>query len=226
MQDGSLRSLIVIVVFVSSLAWAQNPPPQNAPKSGGDFSSVTNPDPAKVVPKDAIIVKGAWYSASDSTTPVPEGGTVSNNVLNNQYFGITYTLPQDWIQKHTPPPPSDSGLYVLAQIAPASTYNKEKSRGVVTFTAQDLFFTPLPANNARQLVYYSKNHLQDVYKLELKPTETRIAGQSFIFYSYGSPVAGIHWYVMSTQIRCHAVQIVMSSQDTRLLESLFLALGK
>ncbi|HEY6352439.1 MAG TPA: hypothetical protein VI636_23830 [Candidatus Angelobacter sp.] len=225
MQCRGSGFLIVTFLVVSFLAWGQNTPPA-APQNGGDFSSVTRPDPAKVVPRETIIVKGAWYSASDSTTPVPEGGSVTSQALTNQYFGMNLPLPSDWIQKHTPPPPSDSGRYVLAQLTPGPTYKKEKSRGVIMFAAQDLFFTPLPAANARQLVNYSRNHLPDDYKVEMKPTETRIGGQPFLFYAYWSPAAEIHWYVLSTQIRCHAVQIVMSSQDTKLLESLVLDLNK
>ena len=223
MQSRCSGFLMVVCLLVSLAVWGQNA--QNAPQNGGDFSTVIKPDPAKVVPKDTIIVKGAWAGASDSTTPVPEGSGISNNVLTNQYFGITYTLPQDWRQKYTGPPPSDSGRYVLAQLTPAPTF-KGPAKGTVLITAQDMFFTPLPASNTRQLVNYSKNHLQEEYKLELKPTETRIAGQTFIFYAYQAPVAGIHWYVFSTQIRCHAVQIVLSSQDTRLLESLVQDLNK
>ncbi|HEY6250486.1 MAG TPA: energy transducer TonB [Candidatus Angelobacter sp.] len=225
MQYGSSRFLIVLALFVS-LSWGQNAPPQNPPQNGGDFSTNLKPDPSKVVPKDTIIAKGAWSSASDSATPVPEGGSIARNAFTNPYFGLTLPLPPDWIQKHSPPPPSDTGGYVLAQLTPGPTYSKEKSRGVIMFAAQDMFFTPLPAANARQLVNYSKNHLQGDYQVELKPTQTTTAGQPFIFYTYWAPAAGIHWYVLSTQIRCHAVQIVMSSQDTKLLESLVLELNK
>jgi hypothetical protein len=222
MQSSCSRFLVAFLLSLAAFAWGQTAPMQSAPKNGGDFSTETNP--TKKVPKDVIIVKGAWSSASDST-PVPEGGTITNNVFNNPYFGMTFPLLPDWIQKHTGPPPSDSGGYVLAQLTPSPAY-KEKSRGVILLAAQDLFFTPLPAANARQLVNYSKNHLQEDYKLELKPAETKIAGQPFIFYAYWSPAAGIHWYVVATEIRCHAVQIVMSSQDTKLLEGLVQSLDK
>jgi hypothetical protein len=57
------------------------------------------------VPKNTIIVKGAWASASDSTTPVPEGGSVANNLFTDRYFGITYSLPPEWAQRFTPRPP-------------------------------------------------------------------------------------------------------------------------
>jgi hypothetical protein len=36
--------------------------------------------------------------------------------------------------------------------------------------AQDMFFTPLPANNALEFINLKKNTLPDFYKLELPPT--------------------------------------------------------
>jgi len=58
------------------------------------------------------------------------------------------------------------------------------------------------------------------YKLEVSPKQTNIAGRPFTFYAYQSPVAQLHWYVLATEIRCHAVEFVLTSRDTKLLESL------
>src|SRR3984893_14788941 len=98
-----------------------------AAQSAGDAS--TNPQAIKVR-TGVILVKGAWSSASDSVTPLPEGGKVANNVYSNQYFGLTYNLSPDWTEKYSGPPPSDSGYYVLAQIRPADTL-KGTSRGSI-----------------------------------------------------------------------------------------------
>jgi hypothetical protein len=208
---------------VSLLALGQKTGPQNVPKNGGDFSN--NSQPQTKVPEGVILVKGAWSRASDSVTPVPEGGSVTNNVFSNQYFGVTYTLPPDWAQKYEGPPPSDSGRYVLAQITPSNTY-KGQTRGSILITAEDLFFTPLPATNALDLVNYMKDNLQADYKVELPATELKVAGHSFMFFAYESPVAQLHWYVAGTEIRCHAVEIVLTSRDTKLLESLLLDMNK
>jgi hypothetical protein len=138
---------------------------------------------------------------------------------------MTYSLPVDWQEKYEGPPPSDSGRYVLAQISPSATY-KRLDRGTILITAQDMFFTPLPAANALDLVNYSKNHLQADYKVELQPTQTAIAGRPFTFFAYWSPVAELHWYVLATEIRCHTVQIVLTSRDTKLLENLIADMNK
>jgi len=214
------RFLAVLAIHGTLLGAAQG-----APQSGGDFSNNTQVDPNARVPAGVILVKGAWPSASDSVTPLPEGGSVSNNVFRNQYFGWTYALPKDWIQKYEGPPPSDSGRYVLAQLRPADTY-QGSIRGTVLITAQDMFFTPLPATNAFQFVNYAKDNLQADYKVEMAPTPTKIAGRPFIFFAYWSPVAELHWYVLATEIRCHTVELVFTSRDTKLLETLVLGMNQ
>jgi hypothetical protein len=196
---------------------------QSAARNGGDFSN--NLQPATKVPQGVILVKGAWASASDSTAPVPEGGNVAGNVFINSYFGITYPVPADWIEKFKGPPPSDEGRYVLVQLNPADTF-KGPARGTILITAEDLFFTPLPAGNAAELVNYSKDNLQADYKVEMAPTPATIAGRAFTFFAYWSPVAQLHWYVFATEIRCHAVEIVLTSRDTNLLKALALELNR
>lgn len=219
----SYCSLALVLLCVVPQALGQGAQPQTSSRNGGDFSD--NVQLGSKVPTGVILVKGAWASASDSVTPLPEGGNVTNSVFTNQYFGMSYTLPANWAEKYKGPPPSDSGRYVLTQITPAATF-KGPARGTILITAQDLFFSPLPASNAVELVSYSKDHLQADYKVEMAPTPTKIADRSFTFFAYWSPAAQLHWYVLATEIRCHAVEIVLTSRDTKLLESLTLDLNK
>jgi hypothetical protein len=217
----NLRFLIPVVLVLSSIALSQRNQ-GTAPGNGGDFSSNLS---AEKVPSGVILVKGAWSSATDSTTPVPEDGSMLHNVYTNNYFGMSYDLPPDWTEEYKGPPPSDSGRYVLAQLSPSETF-KGPSRGIVLITAQDLFFNPEPNANAVDLVKYSRDHLQADYKVEIPPAPTKVADHPFTFFAYWSPVAQLHWYVLATEIRCHAVEIVMSSQDTKLLERLVVDLDK
>lgn len=193
------------------------PPPQ-----GGDFSN--NWDAPKV-PSDVILIKGAWASASDSLTPLPEGGAITDKIYKNDYFGLSYTLPTDWYQKFTGPPPSDSGSYVLLQLKPAETV-KGTSKGIVLVTAQDLFFSLLPGKNALEMINYSAKSLRSDYTLERAPTEITIANRPFVRMDYVAPVAGLHWYVLATEIRCHTLQFVVTGRDPAVLESLIQTLNK
>lgn len=215
---------VVLAVFLCLSASGQSSKPKNAPpSSGGDFSTATSP-PVKV-PTGVILVKGAWSSASDSVTPVPEGSSVTNSVLSDQYFGMSYALPAGWAKGYDGPPPSDSGRYVLAQLR-AADLHQAPSRASILITAQDMFFTPLPAVDALELVNYLKDNLQSDYKQEEAPTPTKIAGRPFTFFAYWSPVAQLHWYVLATQIRCHAVELVLTGRDTKLLGNLLLDMDK
>ncbi len=205
-----LCSWVLLTLSISLLAGGQGAKPQAPPRNGGDFSN--NAQAVTKVPTGVILVKGAWSSASDSVTPIPEGGNVANNIFTNQYFGMSYAVPPDWEEKYKGPPPSDSGRYVLMQLRPADTF-KGPARGSILVTAQDMFFTPFPTANALDLVNYSKNHLQADYKVEMPPTPTKIADRPFTFFAYWSPIAELHWYVLATEIRCHAVEFVMTSRD-------------
>jgi len=216
-----LYCLLVLVLRVPPAVWSQT-----IPGNGGDFSSGSGKvDPAAKVPSGVILVKGAWSSASDSVTPVPENATVGNGVFRDAYFGTTYTLPPGWSEKYEGPPPSDTGRYVLAQLR-APEAKDATIGGTILITAQDMFFTSLPVGNALQLVNYSKNNLQADYRMELPVTQTSIGGRPFVFFAYWSPVAQLHWYVLDTEIRCHAVEIVLTSRDTNLLQKLVLDLNR
>ena len=210
------HSLALVGSFLSLCSLAQC-----ASQSGGDFASDAQP---KKLPSDVILVKGAWSSASDSVTPLPEGGRVASGIYSNQYFGLGYALSRDWTEKYSGPPPSDSGYYVLAQIWPANTF-KGTSRGSILIAAQDMFFTLSPARNALEFINYSKDNLSADYKVDQPPTLVRIANHSFVRFAYGSPVAGLHWHVLATQIRCHMIEFVFISRDTQLLESLVLQMN-
>jgi hypothetical protein len=206
----------MLLLCAAALAQTQDEPTETAPANGGDFS--INPQPTKV-PKDVILVKGAVPSASDSQTPLPESGRIVENVYNNPYFSLSYLLPQGWRQKYTGPPPSDHGYYVLTQIEPGSEF-KGPNPGTILISAQDLFFTPVPAENALSLIRFKKSRLSGDFKLERGPEEVKIASHSFVRFDYMSPVAELHWYTLATEIRCHEVEFLLTSRDTQLLDSL------
>lgn len=210
------RLLAILAVSASLPAWGQDTIQSSVPQSGDSSSSTT---PLKKIPERALLVKGAWSSASDSTTPLPEGGSIANGTYTNAYFGFSYTLPVEWIQKAAGPPPSGSGSYVLTLLAPADTY-KGPGRGTILITAQDMFFTPIPVANALELVNYTKAHLQGDYKFEMEPAVTKIAGQSFTSFAYWSPGTGLYWHVLATEIRCHTVEFILMNRDPKTLESL------
>lgn len=228
MRVKFFAGILFFILCFSFIASAQTDEPAPAPNpatpdilQGGDFS--VNPVPQHL--PAGILVKGAMPGASDSAMSVPEGGVVTDKVYNNNYFGFSYPLPADWRQKYAGPPPSDSGYYVLAQIEPAKSFTGP-NRGSILISAQDLFFTLAPAKNVVDLVEYKKSRLSSDYKLERSPDVVKIAGRPFVRMDYMSPEAELHWYVLTTEIRCHTVEFMLTSRDTSLLESLVQSLDK
>ena len=211
---------LILILSQWSPTWGQGVR-QQPPRGAGGFSGSV----VTKVPSGVILVKGAWSSATDSLTPVPEGGNVVNHAFRDEYFGTTYSLPSDWTEKYKGPPLSDCDLYVLAQLSPVDT-DKGLARGNILITAQDMFFTTVPASNAIELINYMKDNLQSDYQVESQPKLIKIADRFFIFFACWSPVAQLHWYVLATQIRCHVVQIVLTSRDTKLLADLILDMNQ
>jgi hypothetical protein len=144
---------------------------------------------------------------------------VRKDVYSNDYFGLSYALPSGWFEKYKGPPPSDSGAYLLTLLRPGLT-DKHPSRGTLLITAQDMFFSPGLAQTAKETIEQTKATLQAEYKVEHAPSQVTVANHAFTRFDYTSPVAGLHWYMLATEVRCHIVRFVFTSPDPALLETL------
>jgi len=164
-----------------------------------------------VVPKNVILVKGATPSASDASTPLPEQGKVAGARYRNAYFGLSVPIPAGWSEQPAGPPPSDGGSYVLAQFA--------AERANVLLSAQDLFFSARPLGGAKDLVSSIRKGLEPPYKVEREPEEVTIAGRTFVRLAYGAPAAGLHWRVLATDARCHALTFTFTGADPATLDA-------
>jgi hypothetical protein len=178
---------------------------------------------ASAAQADTLLVKGAWPSASDAVTPLPEGGTIAGRVYDNPYFGLKYALTSGWNQQWEGPPPSDSGFYVLAQIEPADR-SRRSLEGHALIAAQDMFFGATLAGSAAELINYSKQHLDPDFKVERQPGPVRIAHRDFIRFDYRSPASQLHWYVLATQLRCHTVEFIFTGRDAARMSAMIKAL--
>src|SRR5262249_13521358 len=122
------RRTVVQLTFLclAGTAAAQVLPPEAVPP-GGDFAP-TQTSVVRKLPADVIIVKGAEPSASDHSTPLPEDGSIAKGVYRNSYFGLSWPIPDNWMESFKGPPPSDHGGYVLANILPSKTF-KSPTKG-------------------------------------------------------------------------------------------------
>ena len=62
-----------------------------------------------------------------------------------------------------------------------------------------------------------QEHLEPFYDVEHPAREITIAGRSFTRFDYESKAAGLHWTILSTDVRCHALQFVITSRDPELI---------
>jgi len=171
------------------------------------------------VPAGLILVKGAWSSAAGTLSSLPEDGMVSNSRYDNAYFGLGYALGSNWTQRYQGPPPSDSGYYVLAQIEPKDPA-LDPALGHILIAAQDLFFSAAPVHSASEFIGYIQQHLGAEYRVERAPIKVRIANRDFVRLDYLSAIAGLHWHVLATEIRCHVVQFVFTGTRPKSMERL------
>jgi Gram-negative bacterial TonB protein C-terminal len=179
--------------------------------SGPDLGDLISDQGDDRVPTRVILVKGAWSSASDAKMPLPEESRINNGVFVSAYFGITYPLPQGWVQRYYGPPPSEGGRYVLAEINHLGG-SKNEERQNLLITADDMFFTQLPVENAGELIDYMAGHLGKDYQIEHPASEIQLAGHAFRLFAYQAPIAQLHWYVVATDLRCHAVEFTFTSR--------------
>ena len=171
------------------------------------------------VPAGLILVKGAWSSAAGTLSSLPEDGMISNGRYDNAYFGLGYALGSNWTQRYQGPPPSDSGYYVLAQIEPKDPA-LDPALGHILIAAQDLFFSVAPVHSASEFIGYIQQHLGAEYRVERAPIKVRIANRDFVRLDYLSAIAGLHWHVLATEIRCHVVQFVFTGTRPKSMERL------
>src|SRR3954447_2281879 len=171
-----------------------------------------------MVPKNVILVKGAIPAASDSSTPVPEKGTASAGRYRNAYFGLSYPIPAGWKEQPAGPPPSDSGVYVLAQFA-VSDADQQRLKAHVLVTAEDLFFSVSGASGAKEVLASIRRDLPTRYEFDNGPDEVTIAGRKFHRLAYTAPRTGLRWRIFSTDTRCHALTFTFTGVDKDALDA-------
>lgn len=167
------------------------------------------------IPKTVNIGLGLVPYSSGVQLPEPESGTVEHDTYVNQYFDLSYPLPQNWRESFKGPPPSATGYYVLSQLR---TSPAAETRATMMISAADMFFLLHPAASPMELLQQSQRALPEVMKVPRPPTEVKIGDHSFARLDYSG--AEIHWSILATEIRCHTVQFVFTSRDPQFIDKL------
>src|SRR5579872_3382925 len=87
------------------------------------------------------------YGTAVFSLPLPEDGKVLGGNYVNDYFDLSYPLPQGWIEGLAGPDPSDTGYYVLRELIPQSGPN-----ATILIAAQDIFFAAKSHRDVAEMV--------------------------------------------------------------------------
>jgi hypothetical protein len=203
-----LRKGIVALLFW--LACLQAPAAAQKALPGDDLLRPIAPPSVAVAPGPSI---------GGDKMPVPEGGLLAGGAYRSDYFGFSYSLPRGWEQTFAGPPPSDTGHYFLAEFV-RRDQPTGSGEGSILITAADQFFASRELDTPRHMIDIMKARLEPVYQLEAAPEEVKLGNRTFVRLQYQSRAAELHWRVLAAEIRCHIVEFIFTSRDTRLLDAL------
>ncbi len=161
------------------------------------------------------------YGTVVSPMPVPEDGKVLGGIYVNDYFGLSYPLPEGWTEGLAGPEPSDAGYYVLNSFVPQSEQN-----AAIMIVAQDMFFASKSHGNIAEMVHDFRQAMSEVdgMTIDREPTEVKVADR--LLYRVDFSGVGLYRVTFTTEIRCHAVSLNLTSRDPELLGSLAFSVDK
>jgi hypothetical protein len=150
----------------------------------------------------------AWQSAN------PEDGKVADGVFVNDYFDLSYRLPEGWTEGLAGPEPTRSGYYVLGTWAP-----KRDLVGTVLVVAQDMFFAP-DSSEARNIVAEFRQVMSavDGMTIDSEPAPVSVGGRPGYRIDFSG--VGLFRSMIAIEIRCHVLTFNLTSRDPELLASL------
>jgi Gram-negative bacterial TonB protein C-terminal len=150
----------------------------------------------------------AWQSAN------PEDGKLADGVFVNDYFDLSYRLPEGWTEGLAGPEPTQSGYYVLGTWAP-----KRDLVGTVLVVAQDMFFAP-DSSEARNVVAEFRQVMSavDGMTIDSEPAPVSVGGRPGYRIDFSG--VGLFRSMIAIEIRCHVLTFNLTSRDPELLAGL------
>ena len=97
--------------------------------------------------------------------------------------------------------------------------SRVRQRANVLVTAQDLFFSlrPLAEREGASMPWCARPGA--AVTIEEGPEEVTIAGRTFHRFAYAAPRSGLHWRILSTDARCHALTFTFTGTDAAALDA-------
>jgi hypothetical protein len=161
------------------------------------------------------------YGTVMSPMPVPEDGKVLSGIYVNNYLDLSYPLPEGLTEGLAGPEPSDAGYYVLTSFVPQSEQNAS-----IMIVAQDMLFASKSHVNIAEMVHDFRQAMSEVdgMTIDREPTEVKVADR--LLYRVDFSGVGLYRVTFTTEIRCHAVSLNLTSRDPELLGSLAFSVDK
>jgi len=161
------------------------------------------------------------YGTVMSPMPIPEDGKVLGGIYVNDYFDLSYPLPEGWTEGLQGPDPSDTGYYVLSELIPQSD-----PTATILIAAQDMFFASKSHVNIAEMVHDFRQAMSEVdgMTIDREPTEVKVADR--LLYRVDFSGVGLYRATFTTESRCHAVSFNLTSRDPELLADLALSVDK
>jgi len=153
--------------------------------------------------------------------PLPEDGKVLGGVYRNDYFDLSYPLPEAWTEGLQGPDPSDTGYYVLTELVPQPELN-----ATMLIAAQDMFFASKPHGDVAAMVRDFRQAMSEVdgMTIDREPTEVKVGDR--LFHRVDFSGVGLYRATFTTAIRCHAVSFNLTARDPELLANLASSVDK
>jgi hypothetical protein len=150
-----------------------------------------------------------------SRMPAPADGKVLAGTYVNDYFDLSFPLPEEWIEAEAGPAPSDDGYYVLSSLIPRSELNAS-----ILIAAQDMFFTSRSYADMAEAARAFRQAMSvvDGMIIDREPTEVKVADR--LLHRVDFSGVGLYRATFMTAIRCHAVSFNVTARTPELLDSL------
>jgi hypothetical protein len=161
------------------------------------------------------------YGTVTSPMPLPEDGKVLSGIYVNDYFDLSFPLPEGWTEGVQGPGPSDAGYYVLSSLVPKSELN-----ATILIAAQDMFFASKSYGNMAEMAHDFRQAMSEVdgMTIDREPTEVKVAGR--LLHRVDFSGVGLYRATFATEIRCHGVSFNLTARDPELLAKLSFSVDK
>jgi hypothetical protein len=153
-------------------------------------------------------------SSAGNPAPEPEEGLVEKAAWRNEYFSLTYPLPDGWREDFKGPAPSENGYYVLGTLRTDGPLN-----GSMLIAGQDLFFGPPAVTGALSFAQRVESQAPlSALKIESAPRLIELSHREFARVDYSG--AGLLHAVFATEFRCHVISFEVTTRDPAVFEKL------